>query len=352
MQYQYDGLNRLVGTTSNSDVGLRHFYCKKRLATEIQGVVRLSVFQQGDLLLAQHMQVGVVTEASLMATDQMRSVLQITKANSRRSIAYSPYGHRPAESGLLSLLGFNGERADSITGHYFLGNGYRAFNPVLLRFNSPDNLSPFGKGGLNPYVYCLGDPINREDSSGHVSWLRGIDATLSMIDKGAKALSKFAKKVKASKGREVSGAGNVLGGRETPKILKNKVPFLLKSEYREFNAFQEEMNKSLVKTIASRKDANTLVHNYDYKFVFTDQQQLIVGGSPGTQDYHYLSHPVLSQYSSSPRITSAGYITNKGNNIFEIDNHTGHYVAPFETLHPVRQYLKNLGVEAELIRLH
>ncbi|NAS96806.1 hypothetical protein CU664_12085 [Pseudomonas syringae pv. actinidifoliorum] len=64
--------------------------------------------------------------------------------------------------------GFNGELLDDITGHYLLGNGYRAYNPVLMRFNSPDSLSPFGKGGLNAYAYCGGDPINKEDSTGHM----------------------------------------------------------------------------------------------------------------------------------------------------------------------------------------
>jgi RHS repeat-associated protein len=65
------------------------------------------------------------------------------------------------------LLGFNGERPDAVTGHYLLGNGYRAFNPVLMRFNSPDSWSPFGKGGLNTYTYCLGDPVNFSDPNGH-----------------------------------------------------------------------------------------------------------------------------------------------------------------------------------------
>jgi RHS repeat-associated protein len=68
---------------------------------------------------------------------------------------------------LLSLLGFNGERPDPVTGHYLLGNGYRAFNPVLMRFNSPDSLSPFGEGGLNAYAYCTGDPVNKTDQTGH-----------------------------------------------------------------------------------------------------------------------------------------------------------------------------------------
>ncbi|MEE4693607.1 RHS repeat-associated core domain-containing protein, partial [Pseudomonas alliivorans] len=40
------------------------------------------------------------------------------------------------------------------------------FNPVLMRFNSPDRLSPFGEGGLNAYAYCKGDPVNQVDPTG------------------------------------------------------------------------------------------------------------------------------------------------------------------------------------------
>jgi RHS repeat-associated protein len=102
----------------------------------------------------------------LLATDQQRSVLHALKGNHpRRSIAYSPYGHRPAENGLLSLLGFNGERPDLVTGHYLLGNGYRAFNPVLMRFNSPDSLSPFGKGGSQLICILLSGPNQSKRSN-------------------------------------------------------------------------------------------------------------------------------------------------------------------------------------------
>ena len=83
---------------------------------------------------------------------------------------YSPYGYRSNSRALSSLLGFNGERPETLTGHYVLGNGYRAYNPVLMRFNSPDSLSPFGAGGVNAYAYCLGDPVNRNDQTGHVSF--------------------------------------------------------------------------------------------------------------------------------------------------------------------------------------
>ncbi|WP_230080979.1 RHS repeat-associated core domain-containing protein, partial [Pseudomonas syringae] len=81
----------------------------------------------------------------------------------------------PAESGLASLLGFNGERRDPVTGHYLLGNGYRAYNPVLMRFNSPDSLSPFGEGGLNAYGYVGGDPVGFGDPTGHIPFKKVMD---------------------------------------------------------------------------------------------------------------------------------------------------------------------------------
>ena len=169
-QYQYDPLDRLISHALQDIPERQRFYCNSRLTTEIQGTMRYSIVQQGDQLLAQQRSEGDVPDATLLATDQQRSVLQALKADyPRQSIAYSPYGHHSIESGLLSLLGFNGERPDPVTGAYLLGNGYRGFNPVLMRFNSPDNLSPFGEGGMNAYTYCLGDPINRADPTGHYS---------------------------------------------------------------------------------------------------------------------------------------------------------------------------------------
>jgi RHS repeat-associated protein len=106
-------------------------------------------------------------KTTLLATDHQRSVINALDENRPHPIAYTPYGHRPVENALLSLLAFNGERPDPLTGHYHLGNGYRQFNPVLMRFNSPDSWSPFGEGGVNAYVYCEGDPVNRVDPTGH-----------------------------------------------------------------------------------------------------------------------------------------------------------------------------------------
>ncbi|MGG1944370.1 RHS repeat-associated core domain-containing protein [Trinickia sp. NRRL B-1857] len=67
------------------------------------------------------------------------------------------------------VLGFTGEFRDSATAAYPLGNGYRWYFPDLMRFNAPDEMSPFDAGGANPYAYCFNDPINRSDPTGHMS---------------------------------------------------------------------------------------------------------------------------------------------------------------------------------------
>jgi RHS repeat-associated protein len=167
-RYHYDPLDRLVDCTRSAQTATRRFYLKDRLATEIEGAVQRSIMQHDDRLLAQQQRQSGAVEAHLFATDQQRSVLNVLDGTRLNPLSYSPYGHRPAENGLLSLLGFNGERPDPVTGCYLLGNGYRAFNPVLMRFNSPDSWSPFGKGGLNAYAYCVGDPVNHVDKNGHV----------------------------------------------------------------------------------------------------------------------------------------------------------------------------------------
>jgi len=162
--YHYDALNRLTASAPSAQASVQRFYLKDRLSTEIQGAVQRSIMQHEDQLLAQRERQTAV-QTHLLATDQQRSVLNLLDASVRHPLAYTPYGHR--QNGLLSLLGFNGERRDPVTGSYLLGNGYRAFNPVLMRFNSPDSWSPFGEGGLNAYAYCVGDPVNQSDSTGH-----------------------------------------------------------------------------------------------------------------------------------------------------------------------------------------
>ncbi|HEF4759748.1 TPA: RHS repeat-associated core domain-containing protein [Pseudomonas putida] len=181
VKHQYDALNRLVASTPATQAASQRFYLKDRLSTEIQGSEQRSIMQHGDQLLAQQQRQNGTVETRLLATDPQRSVLNILDATQPHPLAYTPYGHRPLGNGLLSLLGFNGERPDPVTGWYLLGNGYRPFNPVLMCFTSPDSWSPFGEGGLNAYAYCVGDPVNRLDPMGHsfVSILKWIGKKIS-----------------------------------------------------------------------------------------------------------------------------------------------------------------------------
>jgi RHS repeat-associated protein len=104
----------------------------------------------------------------LVLTDRHASVLRYLPLPPIAAPAYCPFGYQAGlQAGLRS--GFNGRVAEVYRTRYFLGNGYRCYDPVLQRFHSPDSLSPFGKGGVNAYSYCAADPVNRLDDTGH-SW--------------------------------------------------------------------------------------------------------------------------------------------------------------------------------------
>lgn len=77
--------------------------------------------------------------------------------------------HLGERFGSQSRMGFNGQLHEAGIGWQLLGNGYRAYSQVLMRFNGPDSLSPLYQGGFNAYVYCRSEPVNRADPSGHFS---------------------------------------------------------------------------------------------------------------------------------------------------------------------------------------
>ncbi|MEG0636358.1 MAG: RHS repeat-associated core domain-containing protein [Pseudomonas sp.] len=111
----------------------------------------------------------------LLSTDRQQSVMGGLPPIPR---AYSPYGVMKAS--VEPVVGFCGQYRDSLTGQYLLGKGRRAYSPSLMRFLSPDRLSPFDKGGLNTYAYCSGDPINRIDPDAQ-SWQPVVGAASSLV---------------------------------------------------------------------------------------------------------------------------------------------------------------------------
>lgn len=141
----------------------------------------------------------------LLAADLQQSILAELDRSGPNRLAYTAYGSQSSQRTAGTQLGFNGQCRERPTGWYHLGNGYRVYNPVLMRFHSPDQLSPFGKGGLNAYVYCSGSPVNRVDPTGE-SWLsllgNAVSSVLNTIFAGA-AINRSAAAIVAGKPQSI-----------------------------------------------------------------------------------------------------------------------------------------------------
>ncbi|MEU7024563.1 RHS repeat-associated core domain-containing protein [Streptomyces sp. NPDC046203] len=186
----YDALGRLrsVGAETGAETGYIYDPLDRLLVQETGGTTEVLSYRQdvlGSVLVddertrllrtapgcvAQHRGEGARADTRLLGTDGKRTVLVAAMGGEEaEEYTYTAYGHRPVVPG-GSVLGYDGERTDPALGWLHLGNGYRAYHPGLMRFTAPDILSPFDEGGINPYAYCLGDPINRTDPSGHLSF--------------------------------------------------------------------------------------------------------------------------------------------------------------------------------------
>lgn len=109
------------------------------------------------------------TQTTLLAPSITQSVIAAINGDEIGVRSYSPFGFLQTDDSIGSRSAFNGCYHEPATNVYLLGNGYRAFNPLLMRFHSPYSLSPFAAGGLNAYAYVGNDPANRIDPSGHFS---------------------------------------------------------------------------------------------------------------------------------------------------------------------------------------
>ncbi|MDN4547558.1 RHS repeat-associated core domain-containing protein [Pseudomonas sp. C32] len=178
--FGYDALDQLVNLSSPEKLATQRYYRAGQVAHDVCGSETTTRLCEAGVLLG-HAQSGQNASVRLSVIDQQQTVLGEVIGDKRNAIAYSPYGHSQATDGMSSLSGFNAEPFDPLTGLYLLGNGYRAYSPALMRFHSPDSLSPFGAGGLNPYAYCLSDPINRIDPTGHFSWQSILGIALSIV---------------------------------------------------------------------------------------------------------------------------------------------------------------------------
>jgi len=139
------------------------FYKGSKLHALLTSSTQHRIVSANDLNLGETDQPAA--QARLLATDGQNSTISVG-SNEQALIAYSPFGMDNCPPASPVLCRYTGQRRSAATIGYMLGNGHRLFSPETMRFNSPDNLSPFASGGLNAYAYCGNDPINRTDPSG------------------------------------------------------------------------------------------------------------------------------------------------------------------------------------------
>lgn len=168
--YKYDALDRLIGFDIPRRPSVNRFYSQGSVFSEAAGSETTAFLEHESKIFGFCKRDGRQYSTAIFTTNQQNTVLQAVTGGEQQHSQFTPYGHRSGNAGQDSVLGFNGELIDPVTGCYLLGNGYRAYNPVLMRFHSPDSMSPFGAGGINPYAYCVGDPINLTDPTGHFSF--------------------------------------------------------------------------------------------------------------------------------------------------------------------------------------
>ncbi|WP_338473798.1 RHS repeat-associated core domain-containing protein [Pseudomonas sp. MS646] len=163
--YRYDPHDQLQAITPQGEAQTLRFYQGTRLTDTLHDNHHVQFLYHEGQPLGQQTP-GDNDQTLLLLTDAKRSVIAENQGSEVRSTVYGAYGERDENTAMQSLLAFNGEALES-TGWYLLGNGYRVYNPSLMRFHSPDALSPFGAGGLNCYMYCAGNPIVFSDPTGH-----------------------------------------------------------------------------------------------------------------------------------------------------------------------------------------
>ncbi|TGO52101.1 hypothetical protein BOTNAR_0335g00120 [Botryotinia narcissicola] len=172
-QYLYDAAGNLACQRVPNQLDTKFFYRGSLIAVQ-KGDLSVSYLSNGTEYWGEIVsQQGGSTETHLWASNCQQSVLTTLDSQNPNQIQtqkYTPYGCSGSEAGTsFSSVSFNGQWRDPVTGWYHLGNGYRVYNPQLRRFHTPDPWAPFVSGEINPYVYCLGDPINRVDPNGHFS---------------------------------------------------------------------------------------------------------------------------------------------------------------------------------------
>lgn len=173
-EYRYDGNGDLHAVQATGQQATQVFFEGYRLSLAIGNAQAQRVLYNGEGPVAQQA-CGEPGQTLLLQTNASHSVIAEYHLGELRKLSYGAYGSLPEseQAAAKGLLRYNGELATTALGWYLLGRGYRVYNERIRRFHSPDNLTVFDGGDINPYSYCRNDPVNFRDPSGH----QGVNST-------------------------------------------------------------------------------------------------------------------------------------------------------------------------------
>ncbi|MFJ4433952.1 RHS repeat domain-containing protein [Pseudomonas sp. NPDC089395] len=173
-RYRYDGHNDLIGVRHEQAAEVSRRYQGYRVTSTRDADLLTEYLYAGERPLGLQ-RPAQTADNRLFVTDAANSVMGECSRDELHDNAYTAYGDSPDNDKLVGLLGFNGEARERALGWSLLGRGYRAYNPGLMRFLSPDSAAP-EQAGINPYVYCGGNPVNWHDPSGHYGMRHSMEA--------------------------------------------------------------------------------------------------------------------------------------------------------------------------------
>ncbi|MFG0413886.1 RHS repeat-associated core domain-containing protein [Pseudomonas sp. zjy_8] len=259
----------------NSPDTPKYFYQTNKLTTVIGNDQKRSILRIGTLPLAES--AGKEAKSSqLLATDEMDSVLVVSTPDGKKNNHnYTPFGFNDKLPSGSTAMGFNGEFILENMHLYLLGQGHRGFSTEMRRFIGPDNAeSPFARGGVNAFAYCVNDPVNRKDETGMWgifkprTWFRSNQAKLeqrveSMTVINANLTTQTAELTTLVKERKY-------GGKTFDKRIE---------------AAKKTLQKTLDRGLKKKRGINKYIENKDLVYIFPElekAQQAITDSTPVT----------------------------------------------------------------------
>jgi len=259
----------------NSPDTPKYFYQTSKLTTVIGNDQKRSFLRIGTLPLAES--AGKEARSSqLFATDEMDSVLVVSTPDGKQNNHnYTPFGYNEKLPSGSTAMGFNGEFILDNMHLYLLGQGHRGFSTEMRRFIGPDNAeSPFARGGVNAFAYCVNDPVNRKDETGMWAlfkprtWFRSNQAKLEQRVESMPAINAKLKTQTAELNNLVDK--REYGGQTVAKLIK---------------AAEKNLQRTLDRGLKKKRGINKYVENKDLIYTFPEikeAQQAIKNSTPDT----------------------------------------------------------------------